>query len=236
MSVRCKTCDKAIYPMDAQVNLDGTKFHKPCAKCADCGCQITISNFTKNESSEQTVLLCKIHYFKRFREGGSYLGGEKFKVKADRDIRGPSPIPTQSTTSSAVDSPASNTGGTVFKLKKIDSPYRVAESATVDTTATPASEASMEATTPAAAEDSPKIAETTEEVTESSTTVNDEAIVEEKVTETVAEVTSEVAAEEVAEAPVEEVADSNEKNEEIDSAVQEATEDWTLKVGEPLEE
>lgn len=76
--------------MDPQINLDGTKFHKPCAKCGDCGCQITVSNFTKNESSDQTILLCKTHYFKRFHEGGSYLGGDKFKVKADRDIKGPS--------------------------------------------------------------------------------------------------------------------------------------------------
>lgn len=36
---------------------------------------------------EKTTLLCKTHYFKRFREGGSYLGGEKFAVKAVRDIQ-----------------------------------------------------------------------------------------------------------------------------------------------------
>lgn len=93
MSVKCKACSKSIYPMDPQINLDGVKFHKACAKCGDCGCQITISNFTKNESNDQTVLLCKIHYFKRFHEGGSYLGGEKFRVKAARDVTGSSPLP-----------------------------------------------------------------------------------------------------------------------------------------------
>ena len=85
MSAKCQACGKSIYPMDPQINLDGIKFHKECAKCADCKCQITISNFTKNESKDQTVLLCKTHYFKRFHEGGSYLGGENFKVKSDRD-------------------------------------------------------------------------------------------------------------------------------------------------------
>ena len=72
MANKCKTCGKSVYPMDPQINLDGSLFHKPCAKCADCGCQITISNFTKNESSDQTVLLCKTHYFKRFHEGGQF--------------------------------------------------------------------------------------------------------------------------------------------------------------------
>ena len=86
---KCKMCSKTVYPMDPQINLDGSKFHKACAKCGDCDCQITISNFTKNESSDQTVLLCKIHYFKRFHEGGSYLGGEKFRVKSTRDMKLP---------------------------------------------------------------------------------------------------------------------------------------------------
>jgi hypothetical protein len=105
MAAKCKSCKKSVYPMDPQINLDGSVFHKPCAKCADCGCQITISNFTKNESPDETVLLCKTHYFKRFREGGKhfhtiscyfrylisfslgqYLGGDKYQVKAERDI------------------------------------------------------------------------------------------------------------------------------------------------------
>jgi hypothetical protein len=98
MSVKCKICTKAVYPMDPQINLDGVKLHKPCAKCQDCGCQITTSNFTKNETQDETVLLCKIHYFKRFHEGGSYLGGEKFRVKSDRDMKPINPLrPVNST-------------------------------------------------------------------------------------------------------------------------------------------
>ena len=73
--------------MDPQINLDGSKFHKTCAKCGECGCQITLSNFTKNESNDQTMLLCKIHYFKRFHEGGSYVGGDKYRTKSQRDIQ-----------------------------------------------------------------------------------------------------------------------------------------------------
>lgn len=73
--------------MDPQINLDGTLFHKPCAKCQDCNCQITLSNFTKTEIEGATVLLCKIHYFKRFKEGGSYVGGDKFQVKNTRDVQ-----------------------------------------------------------------------------------------------------------------------------------------------------
>jgi hypothetical protein len=87
MASKCRVCVKFVYPMDPQINLDGVIFHKPCAKCQDCNCQITISNFTKNVTADETVLLCKTHYFKRFHEGGSYLGGEKFSVKATRDVQ-----------------------------------------------------------------------------------------------------------------------------------------------------
>jgi hypothetical protein len=73
--------------MDPQINLDGSLFHKPCAKCQDCNCQITLTNFTKTEIEGATVLLCKTHYFKRFKEGGSYVGGEKFQVKNTRDVQ-----------------------------------------------------------------------------------------------------------------------------------------------------
>jgi len=86
---KCKVCTKTVYPMDPLINLDGSVFHKPCAKCADCQCQITISNFTKNESGDQTLLLCKTHYFKRFHEGGSYVGGEKFQNKTKSETTSP---------------------------------------------------------------------------------------------------------------------------------------------------
>jgi len=71
--------------MDPKLNLDGKIFHNACAKCADCSCQITVSNFAKSEIGDQITLLCKTHYFKRFHEGGAYLGGEKFEKKAPRD-------------------------------------------------------------------------------------------------------------------------------------------------------
>ena len=81
----CKICSKSVYPADPQLNLDGSLFHKACCKCADCGCQITLSNFAKNETSQCTTLLCKTHYFQRFNKGGgNYLGDEKYHTKSNR--------------------------------------------------------------------------------------------------------------------------------------------------------
>ena len=123
MSAKCKVCSKSVYPMDPQINLDGIKFHKPCAKCSDCGCQITVSNFTKNESGDQTVLLCKIYYFKRFHEGGSYLGGDKFKVKADRDMKGSSsssPVPTSPVGGASTPITPTDTKQTVFNMPQTE--------------------------------------------------------------------------------------------------------------------
>lgn len=54
--------------MDPHINLDGSMFHKPCAKCKDCNCQITLSNFNKHEMGIETYLLCKTHFFSRFNE------------------------------------------------------------------------------------------------------------------------------------------------------------------------
>lgn len=102
MSNKCKVCNKSVYPMDPQINLDGSVFHKTCAKCQDCNCQITLSNFTKNEADGVVTLLCKTHYFKRFHEQGSYLGGDKFQVKNPRDQHaGAPPAPTASSAPAA---------------------------------------------------------------------------------------------------------------------------------------
>ena len=71
------------------VNLDGVIFHKNCAKCNECNCQITLSNLgAKDGSGEATVLLCKTHHLKRFHLMGSYIGGQKYKriSVSDRDI------------------------------------------------------------------------------------------------------------------------------------------------------
>jgi hypothetical protein len=79
-----------------------------------------MSNFTKSESNDETVLLCKVHYFQRFREGGSYLGGDKFRVKADRDVRDSSnttPVPA-SESNSPVPSSTTPANDTVFALPK----------------------------------------------------------------------------------------------------------------------
>lgn len=84
-NTRCKICQQSVYPADPQINLDGSLFHKSCAKCLDCKCQITLSNFAKNETSNVTTLLCKTHYFQRFStNGGNYIGGEKYHTKGNR--------------------------------------------------------------------------------------------------------------------------------------------------------
>jgi LIM domain len=66
-------CVKPVYRMDPLINLDGSIIHKQCAKCEDCNCQITLSNFFKSDVGDKTTLLCKTHYLKRFAEVRDYL-------------------------------------------------------------------------------------------------------------------------------------------------------------------
>jgi hypothetical protein len=80
---KCASCTRTVYPNDPQITLDGVAYHKECAKCVDCKCQITLSNFCKSE----TTLYCKTHYFKRFKEEGGYIGGEKYS-KASTGVYG----------------------------------------------------------------------------------------------------------------------------------------------------
>lgn len=131
MSNKCKICKKSVYPMDPQINLDGSIFHKTCAKCADCSCQITLSNFTKNENDGVVTLLCKTHYFKRFHEQGSYLGGDKFQVKNPRDEKsGPAPSPSAGAAaplSPAPSSAAESTEGVYSGVKLKSTPKKDAE-------------------------------------------------------------------------------------------------------------
>jgi hypothetical protein len=73
-SPKCATCDRSVYANDPQIVLDGLSYHRACAKCTECKCQITIENFTKSG----TTLYCKTHYIKKFKEEGTILGSEKF--------------------------------------------------------------------------------------------------------------------------------------------------------------
>lgn len=75
---KCADCNRSVYANDPQIVLDGVVYHKECAKCSDCRCQITIQNFTKSG----TTLYCKTHYFKKFNEEGTYLGGDKYSHKS----------------------------------------------------------------------------------------------------------------------------------------------------------
>jgi len=82
---KCPCCQKTIYAMDKHINLDGTKYHMECAKCVDCKCQITLKNFTR--TPDLSILVCKTHYFRRFHEENSYVGGEKFQKTSPRDAK-----------------------------------------------------------------------------------------------------------------------------------------------------
>jgi hypothetical protein len=87
MSNKCKVCGKSVYPMDSQINLDGIVLHKACAKCEDCKCQITLSNFAKSAGKDNFILLCNIHHLRRFQEKGAYIGDDNFKVKSIKAAR-----------------------------------------------------------------------------------------------------------------------------------------------------
>jgi hypothetical protein len=111
---KCKVCSKSVYPVDAQLNLDGTKFHKACARCEDCQSSLTLANFVKIESELGCTLLCKTHYANRMREtGGTIPGDEKFK----KGLKSPTPSPLTSPTGSVAppsfNSPASSAYATV---------------------------------------------------------------------------------------------------------------------------
>ena len=67
----CKICSKSVYPLDPQINLDGSLFHRKCAKCEDCSTQITTSNFRKYENSEGVTLVCEVHYNTRVVDRGT---------------------------------------------------------------------------------------------------------------------------------------------------------------------
>jgi hypothetical protein len=40
-SAKCGICSSTVYPVDPQINLNGSIYHKVCAKCVDCRCQVS---------------------------------------------------------------------------------------------------------------------------------------------------------------------------------------------------
>ena len=100
----CRICSKSVYPMDPQINIDGTILHKPCAKCLDCKCQITLTNFAKYETPEIITLLCKTHYLKRYHESGVLLGSERFQNKKPSE-KSSSKLASQSCNSEPLETP-----------------------------------------------------------------------------------------------------------------------------------
>jgi hypothetical protein len=58
---KCNNCRKTVYPADPKINFDGETYHKGCAKCFDCGCQLTLRNFARELVNGEKVLLCRAH-------------------------------------------------------------------------------------------------------------------------------------------------------------------------------
>jgi hypothetical protein len=82
-AAKCPVCAKSVYANDPQLVLDGSQYHKACAKCAEprCGVQLGLGNFAVSG----TELLCKTHLKERFLLKGQYAGGDKFAHVSDRD-------------------------------------------------------------------------------------------------------------------------------------------------------
>jgi len=77
----CRKCERSIYINDAQLRLDGISMHTHCAKCADCNCQLSLSNFSHGGKN---VLLCKTHYFQRFHKENCYADGCKIPAQPQK--------------------------------------------------------------------------------------------------------------------------------------------------------
>jgi hypothetical protein len=185
--VKCAVCDKTVYPNDPQIALDGVNYHKECAKCSDCRCQITLANFCKFEKT----LFCKTHYFKRFKEEGSYLGGDKYAQKsgvarASAAAAPGSETPVESQVNEASPAPSeAEASAPVSEVAVEDSPSSDAVSApTEHPTDVPVTESEASAPEPAATPEAVSNPEVSEEPTQVDAIEAPTASAEEEVTPT----------------------------------------------------
>ena len=73
---KCGVCMKTIYANVTKLVIDAMKFHRACAKCSTCQCQLTLGNF----ATADDLLLCKTHLLESFaRAGGKYAGDTRFQ-------------------------------------------------------------------------------------------------------------------------------------------------------------
>ena len=69
----CAVCGKPLYPMDSQMKLDKVSVHSSCARCHECKCTVSFSNYAKSERNGAFVLLCQTHYMRQtYETKGSY--------------------------------------------------------------------------------------------------------------------------------------------------------------------
>lgn len=79
--VKCGLCKATVYPHEPNLALDGRKFHSKCAKCADCGKNLSLTDFGKASDfiDGDMSVFCKRHYEERFLRSDS-----KYKGKWER--------------------------------------------------------------------------------------------------------------------------------------------------------
>lgn len=77
----CPVCLKNVYVMDAQVKLDGCAFHKVCARCLECQCQVSLTNFASIETDVYKVY-CKAHFPDKDQKGLPPAKVGKYTVKS----------------------------------------------------------------------------------------------------------------------------------------------------------
>lgn len=85
--VKCGLCNGTVYPHEPNLALDGRKFHSKCAKCADCGKYLSLTDFGKASDfiDGDMSVFCKRHYEERFlRSDSKYKGKwERSQIKAN---------------------------------------------------------------------------------------------------------------------------------------------------------
>ena len=73
MSMKCGKCNTSVYPVDPQICLNDTTYHKSCAKCEDCKCQVMPNTCIDNLDNQgahrlhyQILQKVEIHFYVKF--------------------------------------------------------------------------------------------------------------------------------------------------------------------------
>lgn len=72
----CEVCNEKIRPHHETVELEDNIFHKDCASCEECDCDLVADTFTQHRQGKTLILLCKPHYSAKF-PGTEYTAQKK---------------------------------------------------------------------------------------------------------------------------------------------------------------